>query len=147
MKWIICFRPAVNIGIWKLFTLHRPDFQHVYAVRYDPDLKIWITFEFASQRFNFEWCSGEEAAYLVGDLFENHKCVEIEASEGKPILTPRFMYCVSFVKHIVGINNPFILTPYQLYCELIKRGGKPIFESIEGDSDGIYEAKDIHAAA
>lgn len=147
MKWIICFRPALNIGIWKLFTLHRPDFQHVYAVRYDPDLKIWITFEFASQRFNFEWCSGEEAAYLVGDLFENHKCIEIEASEGKPILTPRFMYCVSFVKHIVGINNPFILTPYQLYCELIKRGGKPIFESIEGDSDGIYEAKDIHAAA
>lgn len=147
MKWIICFRPALNIGIWKLFTLHKPDFQHVYAVRYDPDLKIWITFEFASQRFNFEWCSGEEAAYLVGDLFENHKCVEIEASEGKPILTPRFMYCVSFVKHIVGINNPFILTPYQLYCELIKRGGKPIFESIEGDSDGIYEAKDVHAAA
>jgi len=147
MKWIICFRPAVNIGIWKLFTLHRPDFQHVYAVRYDPDLKIWITFEFASQRFNFEWCSREDAAYLVGDLFENHKCVEIEASEGKPILTPRFMYSVSFVKHIVGINNPLILTPYQLYCELIKRGGKPIFESIEGDSDGIYEAKDIHAAA
>lgn len=147
MKWIICFRPALNIGIWKFFTLHRPDFQHVYAVRYDPDLKIWITFEFASQRFNFEWCSGEEAAYLVGDLFENHKCIEIEASEGKPILTPRFMYCVSFVKHIVGINNPFILTPYQLYCELIKRGGKPIFESIEGDSDGIHEAKDIHAAA
>jgi len=147
MKWIICFRPALNIGIWKLFTLHRPDFQHVYAVRYDPELKIWITFEFASQRFNFEWCSGDEAAYLVGDLFENHKCIEIEASEGKPIFTPRFMYCVSFVKHIVGINNPFILTPYQLYCELIKKGGKPIFESIEGDSAGIYEAKDIHAAA
>jgi len=147
MKWIICFRPALNIGIWKLFTLHRPDFQHVYAVRYDPELGVWVTFEFASQRFNFEWCSGDEAAFLVGDLFENHKCIEIESDYGSAICLPRLIYCVSFVKHILGINNPFILTPYQLYCELIKRGGKPIFESIEGDSDGIHEAKAIHASA
>ena len=54
MNWIICFKSANNIGPWKLFTSHRPDFGHVFAVRYDPDLKMWIRFECASQKFNFE---------------------------------------------------------------------------------------------
>jgi len=83
---------------------------------------------------------------VVGDLFENHKCIEIESDYGSAICLPRLIYCVSFVKHILGINNPFILTPYQLYCELIKRGGKPIFESIEGETNGIHETKDVYAA-
>ena len=31
-------------------------------------------------------------------------------------------------KHFAGIRSPWILTPYQLYCELIKNGAKRIFE-------------------
>ena len=45
MNWIICFKKANNIGTWRLFTAHRPDFGHVFAVRYDPELDLWIRFE------------------------------------------------------------------------------------------------------
>ena len=87
MKWIICFRKADNIGTWRLFTAHRPDFGHVFAVRYDPNLDLWLRFECASQRFNFELLSGEEADYLAYDMTENCICVEIE-SEENTIHTP-----------------------------------------------------------
>ena len=65
MKWIICFKKANNIGTWRLFTAHRPDFGHVFAVRYDPELDLWIRFECASQRFNFELLSEDAADYLA----------------------------------------------------------------------------------
>ena len=32
-------------------------------------------------------------------------------------------YCVSWVKHLLGLRNCIAMTPYQLYKELVKRGG------------------------
>lgn len=132
MKWIICFKESYNIGIWKFFTRKRPDFSHVFAVCYDVELDTWFKFEFATENFNFEWFRYEEADYLVGDMIQNCHCVEIEP-QSNSIPLPRLLYCVSFVKHIVGIRKPWILTPYQLYCELHKLGGKDIFLNTEGD--------------
>ena len=45
------------------------------------------------------------------------------------------MYCVSFVKHIVGVNKFWVMSPHQLYCELLKNGAKPMFEE-QGDKNG-----------
>jgi hypothetical protein len=133
MKWIICFKEAKNLGIWRIFTKHRPQFGHVFAVQYDPELDTWYHFEYATQRFNFGWSRDHEADLLVADLMYNCVCLQIE-SQPKPIYLPRWLYCVSFVKHICGINKPWILTPYQLYCELLKLGGKDIFlKPTEGD--------------
>ena len=137
MNWIICFKKANNIGTWRLFTAHRPDFGHVFAVRYDPELDLWIRFECASQRFNFELLSEEAADYLVYDMVENCLCVEVEAVDNS-IYAPRWLYCVSFVKHIIGIRKPWVLTPYQLYCELIKKEHRIIFTKEQGEDDGIY---------
>lgn len=133
MKWIICFKEAKNLGIWRVFTKHRPDFGHVFAVCYDAELNTWYKFEYATQRFTFEWLREVEADYLVADMMFNCTCLEID-SKKNPIYLPRWLYCVSFIKHIAGINKPWILTPYQLYCELRKSGGKDIFlKPVEGD--------------
>ncbi|MEK9984126.1 MAG: hypothetical protein VW879_05245 [Opitutae bacterium] len=145
MKWIICFRTANNIGPWKLFTSHRPQFGHVFAVRYDVDLDIWMKFECASQRFQFEFLTGEEADYLAYDMQQNCICVETEAMD-VPIYAPRWLYCVSFVKHIVGMRKLWVLTPYQLYCELIKRDHRIIFEKSEGDENGVYVSAEVAGA-
>lgn len=136
MKWIICFKEAKNDGIWRIFTKHRPGFGHVFAVCYDVELDTWFKFEFATERFNFSWNRYEEADYLVGDMVKNCTCIELE-SQANTIALPRFLYCVSFIKHVIGVSKPWILTPYQLYCELHKLGGKEIFLDTEGDKDGI----------
>lgn len=137
MKWIICFKEAENIGLWRIFTKHRQGFGHVFAVCFDPELDTWFKFEYATQRFNFEWLRDQQADWLVADLMFNCVCLEVE-SKRNPIYLPRWLYCVSFVKHICGINKPWILTPYQLYCELRKSGGKDIFlKPEEGEENGI----------
>lgn len=127
MKVIICFEGDKNIGLWELFTKHRKGFSHVFVIHYDVDNDIWIKFEYATQRFVIDTYKGEDADRLVAYLANNCICLDCEVNPS-PILAPRLTYCVSFAKHFVGIRNPFILTPYQLYCELIKRGAKRIFE-------------------
>lgn len=139
MKWVICFRKTDNVGPWKLFTSHRPQYGHVFAVRYDVSLDIWMKFECASQRFVFDLLDENESDHLVHDMIENCVCVETEP-EDVFIYAPRWLYCVSFVKHIVGMRKPWVLTPYQLYCELIKRPHRIIFEKDKGADDGINVA-------
>ena len=131
MNWVICFKKAKNIGLWKLFTSRRPDFGHVFAVHYSVDLDSWFKFEYSTQRFHFDCYRGEDADYLIHDLVENCTCISIDHLHSFSYL-PRWLYCVSFVKHMVGISKPWILTPYQLYCELINSGGEVIFTK-EGD--------------
>jgi len=125
MKWIICFCESKNIGMWQYFTKSRNGFSHVYAVSYDCELDIWRKIEFTTSGFNFETLRGEKATQLVLTMF-SHKCIEIE-TDVKPIYMPRLMYCVSFIKHLCNIHKFWLLTPYQLYCELLKRKGKVIF--------------------
>lgn len=139
MKWIICFAETHNVGTWRLFTFWRKGFSHVFAVRYEPELDAWMKYECASQRFNFDVYCDSDADLLVAYMINDCKCVEIKA-DTEVIQTPRWLYCVSFVKHILGIRGMFLLTPYQLYCELLKRGGEIIFEKDKGDFDGIHVA-------
>ena len=145
MKWIICFCKSKNIGIWRLFTAHRPNFGHVFAVRYDPSTKVWIKAEFASENFNLFTFTSDEATDLIAALQENCICVEFEP-ELNPIHLPKFMYCVAFIKHLVGIGNYGVCTPYQLHCELLRRGGKPIFELKTKESDDGITCQSPQAA-
>lgn len=129
MKWIVCFCESKNIGLWKLLTKHRVGFSHVYAVNYDPKLDIWRKVEIASNGFNFETLRGDEATKLVLTMF-THKCIEFETGDDF-IYIPRLMYCVSFVKHLCNIDKFWLITPYQLYCELLKQKGKVTFDISE----------------
>lgn len=131
MKWIFCFRETENIGLWRLFTFHRPQFGHVYCVRYEPSIESWIFAECSSKKINFDILRGEEADLLVHDMLNECICVECEQVDNEVIQAPRWLYCTSFANHIAGLKSFFIFTPYQLYCELIKRGGRVIFENTE----------------
>ena len=126
---IVCFEDTKNIGTWKLFTWNRPKFGHVYAVQYDPNTDVWIKLECASERMKVDVFRGEDADPMIAHIQDNCICLEVEPIPAATQL-PRWLYCVSLVKHFVGIKDPFILTPYQLYCELIRKGCRRIFEPV-----------------
>ena len=128
MKWIICFCESKNIGLWKLFTKYRYGFSHVYAVRYEPELDLWQKVEITTNGFDFKTLKGEKATELVLNMHLGGECIEIDVKD-KPIYIPRLFYCVSFIKHLCNIRKFWILTPYQLYCELRRLNGKVIFEA------------------
>ena len=138
MKWIICFCESDNVGPWRLFTTHRPEFSHVFAVRYEAKADVWIRVDFAAERFHFDVVKGDDANNLVCALKELCTCVEYQAQDDCMYL-PKGMYCVSFIKHLLGLRLFWLVTPYQLYCELLKRGASPIFErDIEEACDGQF---------
>jgi hypothetical protein len=134
VKWIICFCDSPNIGMWKLFTKGKKGFSHVFAIRYDTKNDIWTKYEFSTHGFRFEPYKGKEADILFANMMNYWTCLDVVV-EDKPIYMPRLMYCVSFVKHIVGISKFWVMSPYQLYCELLKNGAKPMFEE-QGDKNG-----------
>jgi hypothetical protein len=140
MKWIICFTESENIGMWKVFTKKHHGFSHVFAVHYDVHLKLWKKVEFTTQGFNIEVLKGSKADELVLFMLVCCKCIEYEPKD-KPIYIPRLMYCVSFIKHLCNIRKFWLLTPYQLYCELLKRKGKVIFDGkdLEEPINGIKQ--------
>ena len=128
MKWIICFCDSKNIGLWKLFTKYRAGFTHVYAVRYDPELELWQKVEITTNGFDFQSLKGEKATELVLNMHLCSTCVEVDIKD-YPIYIRRLFYCASFIKHLCNVRKFWIWTPYQLYCELLKRKGSIIFES------------------
>lgn len=123
---IVVFSETKNRGTWKLFTWWRKGFSHVFVVDYDPDIDVWIKAECASEKMNFQFFKDDSADLLIGHLAENCTCVDARG-DAKAIYFPRWLYCVSFVKHFLGIRKWWILTPYQLYCELRKDGHPLIF--------------------
>lgn len=132
---IVCFQESNNFGPWRLFTFWRKKFGHCYIVDYDPQANVWIKAECASERMNFQVFSGEEVTDLVGYLSEYATCIDARGKK-QAIYFPRWLYCVSFVKHFLGIKKWWIVTPYQLYCELRKEGCEFIFTETEEIPNG-----------
>ena len=55
----------------------------------------------------------------------NYRIVKTEVREPKKIrLRVSFYTCVETAKRFIGVENPFILTPYSLFCYLTKKIGK-----------------------
>ena len=124
---IVCFCESPNYGPWKWFTFWRKGFSHCYVVDYDPKADVWMKAECASRRMIFDIYKEEESDFLIGSLVEYATCVDAKGFKTATYF-PRWLYCVSFVKHFLGINKWWIFTPYQLYCELRRQGHKHIFE-------------------
>ena len=138
MRWVICFCASDNVGPWRLFTTHRPGFSHVFAVRYDPEADVWVRLDFASEKFHCDVLKSEDATDLICALKEFCTCIEYESQENCMYL-PKGMYCVSFIKHLIGLRLFWLVTPYQLYCELLKLGATPIFErEVEEKNHGQF---------
>lgn len=133
---IVCFCESQNYGTWRLFTFWRKGFNHCYIVDYDPKAKVWLKAECASKSMVFNAYKEDESDLLVGSLIEYATCVDATGTK-TAIYFPRWLYCVSFVKHFLGINKWWIITPYQLYCELRRQGHQHIFEKEQGDSNGF----------
>lgn len=124
---IVCFCESPNYGPWKWFTFWRKGFNHCYVVDYDPKADVWMKAECASRRMIFDIYKEDESDFLIGSLVEYATCVDAKGFK-TAIYLPRWLYCVSFVKHFLGIKKWWIFTPYQLYCELRKQGHQHIFE-------------------
>lgn len=129
-KWIIVF---IDTGTktrtwWSFFT--RPGFRHCCALRYLKPMDSWVLVDWSNENLSVEFLPKRFVDALIVGVNNLGGCfVETEAKKAsfrKIPFTP--LYCVSAMKDLIGLRNCKVVTPYQLYCALIKAGGKRIFD-------------------
>lgn len=126
---IVCFTPTTQKGFWRWVVRKHPKFAHCFVVFYSVESDTWNWLEYNNCGFKFISAKDEDATEMLAVLVGHCTCIEIKPkrrySKVPQYLWP-WLYCVSFCKHVVGVQKWSAITPYQLYCELIKRGGKEI---------------------
>lgn len=99
----------------------KKNFSHVAIYKFNRDKSAIIEINCCSNNLFVEEMNINDFFYFISRP-ENTSLI-VEPAEGK-IQAKGFIDCVSIAKHYLGINNPFIITPYQLYKLLEKKYGK-----------------------
>lgn len=90
---------------WWSFALKK-DCRHCFIVKTDPN--CLIIFGKDTNKFDLFTVSDEKS--IIGDIYAMVSVVPKEYKRSLFMLNT----CVGHAKQILGINKPFILTPYQL---------------------------------
>ena len=105
---------------WVLNNLKK-DFSHVCLYKIARISGNIIEFNCCSDGFSVDELTKQEFMDFVTKPGITMISVPVQDQE---IQAKGFITCVSTAKHYLGINNPFIITPYQLYKYLEKKYGK-----------------------
>ena len=114
---------------WRWFI--HPNFAHVMAFRVDITANAWVFTEWSGVKLHIEIWKGRDMDDIFAWLGEEGALVSFEARHDplKLIKLRMPFYCVSWVKHLLGLRNSAAVTPYQLFCTLRKRGGTVIYDA------------------
>ncbi len=131
--WYIGFRPVPKTLPlpWRWFI--HPNFAHVMAFRFDLVANAWVFTEWSGTKLFIEVWHGKDMDDIFAWLGKEGALVSFEARHDplKLIKLRMPFYCVSWVKHLLGLRNSAAVTPYQLFCTLRTRGGKVIYDAGE----------------
>lgn len=117
--WYIGFFPSDGMHWYERFL--DPDYAHVSCWRYDPDLGRWLFLDWSHNQLNILTVSSDNMSHFIHYKNPEVLRVELPIAESNKRHLPSFpMYCVSFVKHCLGIKGCTTITPKQLYKRLIK---------------------------
>jgi len=124
---------------WRPFT--RRHFRHCFAIGYRAETDAYVLLDclisglqcypITEREVDAIWTTVEITKGSIVKMWPNPSCV----------YRPRmFMYCVSALKHALGIRS-ISLTPKGLYRDLIKRGGETIMFKGEFDGRNIQQSE------
>ena len=128
--WFVGFRNTTRPLPLPWKWICRDGYKHVYAMRYDPNMDCWILCEWLGFRLHIELLRGEKVEALFHQASQSGGMVSYE-SEYRDGLAFNFrmpIYCVTWAKHLLGLQLCPAVTPYQLFCALRNRGGSVMFE-------------------
>lgn len=122
-EWLVAFYPESNSWYGKLVP---GEFKHVALFRYSPEANCWIYLDHDFSGVHcFTYPGVEEKLEPLARAVSKCAIVRMKV---KP---RRFCFrgistCVSYVKHALGFNRPWIITPDQLYWALLANGAEHI---------------------
>jgi hypothetical protein len=125
--WIVGFFDIGRPRFWASPFL-KDGFRHVIAFGYDIDKELWLVVDWGKTGLVSRILNNDEVDQLIAFIEANKGCFLSVKSRRARFKTPMMpCWCVTAIRHLLGVEEP-LLTPYQLYCALRRRGGTPIFE-------------------
>ena len=98
-------------------------------LKWDPDYEVWVFIEWSSRRLYVELYDRETAKGIFWKLYEEGTALSCETQTLEENRRPRLpLYCVTWAKQLLGVEDWRIITPYQLKCELLRRGASVMFQ-------------------
>ena len=126
-EWLVFFYE--NNDFHRSHKFFKKGFKHCGVMSYDPQKEIWILVEYNFGHLFVETLDEEEVDKIFRMISQkNGKIIQVPVKYNLPRF-PVIMRswikehsCVSYVQRLLGMSKFWIFTPYQLYCELKKKG-------------------------
>ena len=126
-EWLVYFYQ--NRDFHKHTAFFKKGFKHCGVMGYEPESKTWLLIEYLFGQLVVEVLTDKkvDAVFALVKKTKGHIVkVPIKHEIAKfPLYMGSWIKehsCVSYVQRLIGIANFWIFTPYQLYCELKKKG-------------------------
>lgn len=130
VEWQVVFADREELYWFDRVFHTRSGFRHCFAIGYQPKSYHYILLDWQGHKLNLEIMHPWRLDQLMQALeSKEHTIVTYRHNvedESISLMRQPLLYCVEAVKHLLGIRNFFVWTPYQLYRELVRRGGTVI---------------------
>ena len=128
-EWLVYFSDArtVRYAKWIWWWKPKPGFRHCGALHYDTNVKKWLHVEFNHAGIETTILSPIAAENLFDKLY-NFEILICPKKDDWHLMRIKELSCVSFIMRLIGFYRWWIITPYQLYCALLKAGYSSFWE-------------------
>ena len=121
-EWLIYFyEDGIKNKYSKYLFWLKKGFTHCGALQYDGKIDRWFHLQFTHAGIKLDVLTPNEASPIFEILY-HFKVIRCPIKNDWQFLRIKDMTCVSFVMRLIGFYRWYILTPYQLYCALLKAG-------------------------
>jgi hypothetical protein len=122
-EWLVAFFPSSSSWYGKLVP---GEFKHVALFRYMAETNCWVYLDHDFAGIHLLAFPGvEEKLEPLAKALNKCAVLKVKVKERKFVFRG-VSTCVSFVKHALGFNRPWVFTPDQLYMALISAGAEHI---------------------
>ena len=133
-EWLIYFHNTRTTKYAKWIWWWKPPygFAHCGALKYIPDYDMWEHIHFTHAGIRTEILKPEQANKILNILYE-FEIIICPVKDDWHLFRIKELSCVSFIMRLIGFYKWWIITPYQLYCALLKAGYKPFWNKPKGN--------------
>ena len=127
-EWLIYFHNTRTERYAKWIKWWKPPygFAHCGALKYIPQHDVWEHIHFTHAGMRTEIISPKEANQFLDYLYD-FEILVCPVKDDWHLMRIKELSCVSFIMRLIGFYRWYIITPYQLYCALLKAGYKPFW--------------------
>lgn len=122
-EWLIYFYESDDHKYADWLQFLKKGFKHCGALSYSDKHDLWIHLEFTHAGIRLSYLDKKD----IEDIFfflKDFKILRCPVKDQWHSLRIKDTTCVTFIMRLIGFYKWYILTPYQLYCALIKAGYK-----------------------